>query len=80
MTDPDHTKHEPAPAPRFWKSRVGVTLIVYLTVAAILLGFEHRIHIFTGNGLIAALLIGCIVMHVFMHGGHGGGGHGGDKS
>ena len=84
MTDHDQSKHEPAPAPGFWKSRAGITLIIFLAVAAILLGFEHRIHIFAGNGLIAVLLLGCIVMHFFMHGGHGGGGHGGkhggDKS
>ncbi|SFN98348.1 Protein of unknown function [Roseovarius lutimaris] len=81
MTDPDQSKHEPAP--RFWKSRTRVALIVFVAVAAILLGFEHRVHIFAGNGLIIALLLGCIVMHFFMHGGHGGGGHGGhdgDKS
>ena len=78
MTDPDHSKHKPAPAPSFWKSRVGATLIVFLAIAAVLLGFEHRLHIFTGNGLIVALLLGSIVMHFFMHGGHGGHG-GGDK-
>jgi len=83
MADHDQSKNDPAPAPGFLKSRTGVTLIVFLAVAAILLGFEHRIHIFTGNGLIAALLVVCIVMHFFMHGSHGGGGHGGhggDKS
>ncbi|KGF67223.1 MULTISPECIES: DUF2933 domain-containing protein [Hoeflea] len=84
MTDPDHSKHKPAPAPSFWKSRVGATLIVFLAIAAVLLGFEHRLHIFTGNGLIVTFLLGSIVMHFFMHGGHGGGGHGGkhggDKS
>jgi len=80
MKDPDQSKHEQIPTPGFWKSRAGVTLIVFLAIAAILLGFEHRIHIFAGNGLIAALLVGCIVMHFFMHGGHGGGGRGADKS
>lgn len=84
MADHDRQKNDPIPAPSFWKSRTGVALIVFLAVAAILLGFEHRIHIFAGNGLVAVLLLGCIVMHFFMHGGHGGGGghggHGGGKS
>jgi fatty acid desaturase len=77
MTDPDQSNHKPAPG--FWKSRTRVALIVFVAVAALLLGFEHRVHIFAGNGLITALFLGCIVMHFFMHGGHGGG-HGGDKS
>lgn len=83
MTDHDHQRDHPTPPPGFWKSRAGITLVAFLAVAALLLGFEHRIHIFTGNGLVAALLLGCIVMHFFMHSGHGGGGHGGhggDKS
>jgi len=67
------------PHQAFWKSRVGVSLIVALAVAAVLLGFEHRIHIFAGNGFLVLLLVGCGVMHLFMHGGHGGHG-GGDKS
>ena len=79
MTAPDHSKHEPAPTPSFWKSRAGVTLIIFLAVAAVLLVFEHRLHIFTGDGLIVVLLLGSIVMHFFLHGGHGGDGHGGKR-
>jgi heme/copper-type cytochrome/quinol oxidase subunit 4 len=63
----------------FWKSRFGVILIISLTLAALLLGFEHRIHIFAGNGFLALLLLGCVAMHMFMHGDHSGHG-GGDKS
>jgi hypothetical protein len=77
MAHHDQQKGDREKGPGFWKSRTGLTLIVFLAVAAILLGFEHRIHIFAGNGLIAVLLLGCVVMHFFMHGGHGGGGHGG---
>jgi hypothetical protein len=77
----DQQKSDPAAALGFWKSRVGVTLVLFFAVAALLLGFDHRIHIFTGNGLITALLLGCIVMHFFMHGGGSPGGkHGGNKS
>jgi Na+/glutamate symporter len=72
----DHTNHDKG----FWKSRTGVTIIVFLAIAALLFGYEHRIHIFGGNVLLVVLLLGCIVMHLFMHGGHGGGHGGGDKS
>ncbi len=63
----------------FWKSRVGISLIIALAIAALLLGFEHRVHIIAGNGFLVLLLLGCGVMHLFMHGGRGGHG-GGDKS
>ncbi len=88
----EHEKHsasdpsgETGPAPRpeqqqpFWKTGFGISLIIALAVAALLLGFEHRIHIFGGNGLLILLLLGCGVLHLFMHRGHGGHG-GGDKS
>ncbi len=66
-------------ASSFWRSRVGISLIISLAIAALLLGFEHRVHIFVGNGFLVLLLLGCGAMHLFMHGGHGG--HGGsDKS
>lgn len=75
----DHDKHSSNHATGFWKSRAGIALLVALGIAAVLLGFEHRVHIFAGNGFVALLLLGCVVMHFFMHGGHGGHG-GGDKS
>lgn len=65
----------------FLKSRAGMVLLVFLSIGGFLLAFEHRAHIFTGNGILIALLVACIGMHLFMHGGHGGHGHGGqDKS
>ena len=77
----DETGPTPQPEPQqpFWKSRFGISLIIALAIAALLLGFEHRVHIFAGNGFLVLLLLGCGVMHLFMHGGHGGHG-GGDKS
>lgn len=78
--DQDHDPDRTALAKGFWRSRVGLTLIVFLAVAAVLLGFEHRVHLFGGNALLALLLLGCIGMHFFMHGGHGGGDSSGDKS
>lgn len=83
MTPEEQVKTDPQPhpddhaEPPFWKSRFGVSLIVSLAIAALLLGFEHRIHIFAGNGLLVLLLLACGAMHLFMHGGHGG--HGGDN-
>ncbi|MEO1138112.1 MAG: DUF2933 domain-containing protein [Pseudomonadota bacterium] len=74
-----HEEDTDKQAPSFWRSRAGAVLLIVLGVGALLLGFEHRVHIFAGNGLLALLLLGCVVMHVFMHGGHGGHG-GGDKS
>ncbi|MBW4963826.1 DUF2933 domain-containing protein [Sulfitobacter sp. CW3] len=77
----DHSDQPPEPstAPSFWKSRFGISLTISLGIAALLLGFEHRVHIFAGNGFLGLLLLACVVMHFFMHGGHGGHG-GGDKS
>lgn len=77
----DETNSAPQLDPQqpFWKSRFGISLIISLAIAALLLGFEHRIHIFAGNGVLVLLLLGCGVMHLFMHGGHGGHGDG-DKS
>ena len=77
----DEAGATPQPRPRisFWKSRAGISLLVALAIAALLLGYEHRVHLLAGNGLLVLLLLGCGVMHLFMHGGHGGHG-GGDKS
>lgn len=73
------SKPEKIEHPSFWKSSVGISLIIALAIAALLLGFEHRVHIIAGNGFLVLLLLGCGVMHLFMHGGRGGHG-GGDKS
>tara|TARA_R110000868_G_scaffold107438_1_gene293983 strand:- start:7225 stop:7470 length:246 start_codon:yes stop_codon:yes gene_type:complete len=59
------------------KSRAGLVLIVFLAAGGFLLAYEHRAHIFTGNGILIGLLAVCIGMHLFMHGGHGGHGGGG---
>jgi len=78
-SDQSKAASQPEPQQPFWKSRIGISLIISLAIAALLLGFEHRVHIFAGNGFLVLLLLGCGVMHLFMHGGHGGHG-GGDKS
>lgn len=63
----DHSYHEP---PRFWRSRAGVVLLVFLAIAGFLLLFEHRAHIPGDYWLVGGLLLVCILMHGFMHGGH----------
>jgi len=58
----------------FLLSRTGLALIGFLGVAGYFLWTEHRAHVIT---FLPFLLVGgCILMHVFMHGGHGHGGHG----
>lgn len=76
MSNHDHSAQEPPPRQSFWKSRAGVAMMIFLAVAGLLLAYEHRVHIFTGNGVLIALLVLCVGMHLFMHGGHGGHGHG----
>ena len=78
MSDLDHSGHEPPAVGSFWKSRAGVVLITFFVVGGFLLAYEHRIHLFSGNGILIALLVLCVGMHFFMHGGHGGHG-GGDQ-
>lgn len=75
----EHNQNQDNHEKGFWRSRAGIVLLAALGIGAFLLIFEHRVHIFAGNGFLALLLLGCVVMHLFMHGGHGGHG-GGDKS
>ena len=54
------------------------TLLWMGVILAVVLGFflftEHRAHLF---GILPyALLLLCLLMHLFMHGGHGGYNHG----
>ena len=72
----DHTtsRHEPGP-PAFWGSRFSIGFFVLGAIATYLLLSEHRAHFIGALPLL--LLLACPLMHVFMHGGHGGhdGGH-----
>ena len=76
MSDHDESRHQPEPS-GFWKSRTGFALVAFLSVVGLLLIYEHRAHLFTGNGVLIALLALCVGIHLFMHGGHGG--HGGGR-
>lgn len=77
----DRRDHDDQPKEQsFWRSRSGITLIVALAVIGFLLVYEHRAHIPGSGLLILLLLLVCLGMHFFMHGGHGGHGSDGDKS
>lgn len=64
---------------QFLFSRSGLAMLGFLAVGGYFLWTEHRAH--TIAALPWLLIGGCLVMHLFMHGGHGGhggnGGHGG---
>lgn len=51
------------------KARAGIVLLGFLAIAGALLFTEHRAHVL---GLLIWLpLLACLLMHFFMHGGHG---------
>lgn len=79
MNDPDHPRPDPPPSGSFLRSRSAIVLVAFLAIAGLMLTYEHRVHIFTGNRILIALLALCVGMHFFMHRGHGGhGSHGGE--
>lgn len=49
-------------------------MLGFAALASLLLAYEHRVHLFTGSGLLLVFVALCVGMHFFMHGGHGGGG------
>jgi hypothetical protein len=59
-------------------SRTKWVLAGFLGIAALLLVIEHRTHVFgwLSSYGIWLVLLACPLMHVFMHRGHGHGGHG----
>lgn len=61
----------------FLRSRWGIGVLTFLAVGAVLLIFDHRAHIAGNNLVLSGLLLACVLMHLFMHGDHGG--HGGPK-
>jgi heme/copper-type cytochrome/quinol oxidase subunit 4 len=77
MTHHEHSPGAPKAAEGrkrpFLNTPVGLALCVFLTVAGVLLVFEHRVHLLGAWPLLFLLV--CGGMHFFMHRGHGG--HGG---
>lgn len=66
--------------PGFWTSRHAIGLVVIGAVAGYFLLTEHLAHVV--GALPYLLLLACPLMHLFMHGGHGGHHHddGGGRS
>ena len=58
----------------FLRTPAGLVMIGFLAIGTFFLLTEHTAHVF---GFLPWLfLLACPLMHVFMHGGHGHGGHG----
>jgi hypothetical protein len=59
----------------WWRDRAKLTFGVFLAIAAYFLWTEHQAHVI--EFLPWVLILGCVGMHLFMHGGHDSHGHGG---
>ena len=65
----------------FWRTKSGIVTCIFLGIAAILLIFEHRVHALEAMPYLPYLLIlACPLMHLFMHRGHSGHGHGSSEA
>lgn len=71
----DRLRHSESDRPSFWTSRAGLVAIGFLAIIGFLLFMEHRAHVL--GALPYLLILACPLMHLFMHGSHGGHGHGG---
>lgn len=59
----------------WFRSRTGLVILAFLAIAAFFLFTEHRAHAF---GILPyLLLLACPLLHLFMHGRHGGHSEGG---
>jgi hypothetical protein len=58
----------------WWRSRSKLPFVVFLAIGGYFLWTEHQAHAI--EFLPWILILGCVGMHLFMHGGHG---HGGDR-
>lgn len=67
----DHQPHDHPPS--FWGSRYSIGLLVIGAVAGYFLLKEHLVHV--ASALPFLLVLACPIMHLFMHGGRGHGGH-----
>ena len=62
----------------WWRNRSNLALVAFLGIGGYFLWTEHQAHVIAA--LPWVLIIGCLVMHLFMHGGHGHGGSGHDDN
>ena len=53
----------------WWRSRTKIPIAVFLAIGAYFLWTEHQAHVI--EFLPWVLVIACVGMHLFMHGGHG---------
>ncbi len=68
----DHSNHENERR-GFFASATNIALIGFLAIGGYFLVTEHRAHIATAIPYLPFLfLLACPLMHIFMHGGHGG--------
>ena len=65
-----HAQHEHDSSGSFWKSKAGLVACGFLLIGGFFLLTEHWAHVL---GVLPYLLIlACPLMHLFMHGSHGG--------
>lgn len=57
----------------WWRNRTKLPFFIFLAIAGYFLWMEHQAHVI--EFLPWILILGCVGMHLFMHGGHGRGGH-----
>ena len=72
MTMPEHAQyhHDARSEGSFWTSRAFLVCAALLLIAGFLLWTEHLAH--TLGFLPYLLILACPLMHIFMHGHHGG--------
>lgn len=61
----------------WWRNPTKLPFAVFLAIGAYFLWAEHRAHVI--EFLPWTLILVCVGMHLFMHGGHGHGGSHGDS-
>ena len=77
MSMHEHSQHRDEPQRSFLTSPTGLTLLGFIIIATAYLVAEHGAHF---RGLLVWLpLFACPLMHFFMHGEHGHGGHGSEN-
>ncbi len=52
-----------------WRTRSNIAFVIFLVIGGYFLWTEHRAHVI--EFLPWVLLLACLGMHMFMHGGHG---------
>jgi hypothetical protein len=69
MPDHDHSQHHAPQKSNFLRSRAALVLLGFLAIAGLLLFTDHRPHLL--GAVVWLLPLACLLLHMFMHGGHG---------